>query len=285
MRVKLRRTGATPPSSDHEVAAPGPPRGAPVAAFAGILDGQSLWVAVAAVPGSLALRDTDSGDVRALTNDAPDDQPTYTSARMDLRGLPGDTPATYDVVLVPSGGRSPRPVWSGPLPAGRVAPARDERTQWGLQRTDDGWLQVSRTPLGTTGWLTGIEESPDGIRLTIQAEVSLEAPVVAALLADGEAVATFSMTQQGTTLTTVLSADATLDPDLDAQTRVVVGGPDDWTPVRRRHDDLPDPGRGAPLPPVTLPGTETPRIRLRFGGEGFLVARILPVSDVEGVTP
>lgn len=270
---------------------PTAPRGAPVASFVGILDGQSLWVAVDLTPGSIALRHTGTGDVVALTNDTPDDQPAYTSARMDLGGLAateGAEATTYDVVIVPTSGRSPRPIWSAPLPAARVAPARDERTQWGLDRTSEGYLQIARTDLDPTAWLTGVVEESDGVRLTIATGDETGSDLEVALLAEGEVLARFptSLTASGLTalLTGAPTADPALNESLDVQTRVVIGVPGEWVPVRRRHDDLPDPGRGAPLPPVNLPGTETARIRLRFGGEAFLVARILPISAPDPTT-
>ncbi|GAB2780741.1 hypothetical protein GCM10027020_37850 [Nocardioides salsibiostraticola] len=272
------------------------PRGAPVASFVGILDGQSLWVAVELTPGSIALRHTGTGDVVALTNDAPDDQPAYTSARMDLGGLTAteaSEPATYDVVIVPTSGRSPRPIWSAPLPGARVAPTRDERTQWGLDQTPDGYLQITCTDLEPTAWLAGVVEESDGVRLTIANDEEITADAEVALLSDGEVVARFPTSATESGLSALLTGAPTdgptgsptdswaLDESIDVQTRVVIGVPGHWVPIRRRHDDLPDPGRGAPLPPVNLPGSETARIRLRFGGEAFLVARILPVSATD----
>ncbi len=286
-RRSLRSTPETIGETPAESAEPVAPRGAPVAAFAGILDGQSLWVAVDLTPGAVALRRTDTGDVVALSNDAPDDQPAYTSARMNLGGLSAPAPTvsstTYDVVIVPTNGRAPRPVWSTPLPEDRVAPARDERTQWDLLRTDEGFLQITRSDLEPAAWLTGVSDEPAGVRLTFTAgDPNVPAPQVA-LLADGEPLALFPTSLSPTgDLAVLIDADPAIDSSLDVQTRVVVGAPGAWVPIRRRHDDLSDPGRGAPLPPVNLPGTETPRIRLRFGGEAFLVARILPVTDSAG---
>ncbi|MDQ4053531.1 MAG: hypothetical protein M3237_12640, partial [Actinomycetota bacterium] len=46
----------TDQAADQPPPPPTPPRGAPVAAFAGVLDGRSLWLAVDARPGSLGLR-------------------------------------------------------------------------------------------------------------------------------------------------------------------------------------------------------------------------------------
>jgi hypothetical protein len=116
---------ATEQVADVPPPPPTPPRGAPVAAFAGVLDGRSLWLAVDARPGSLALRETGSGDVIALSGDLPEDQPAYRSTRVDLAELPISTDeAAYDVVVVPSGGRSPKPVWTPPL-AAATAPVVD----------------------------------------------------------------------------------------------------------------------------------------------------------------
>ena len=300
MKLARRRASRSPddtpgPDTAEQPDPPTAPRGAPVASFAGILDGQSLWVAVDLTPGSIALRHTGTGDVVALTNDAPDDQPAYTSARMDLGGLAatdGSEAATYDVVIVPTSGRSPRPIWSAPRQDARVAPARDERTQWGLDRTPEGYLQITRTDLEPTAWLTGVVEEADGVRLTIATGDETAADVEVALLAEGEALARFPTSATESGLTALLTGAPTggpadswaLDESLDVHTRVVIGVPGEWVPVRRRHDDLPDPGRGAPLPPVNLPGSETARIRLRFGGEAFLVARILPVSAADPTT-
>ena len=139
------------------------PRRAPVAAFAGILDGQRLWLAVDDAPGSLALRDTGSGDVIAPENEvAADDQPGYRAARVDLAQLPGDAEATYDVVLVPARNSTPKPVWSRPLPAAPPRPAEDGRTQWRLGRTDDGLLQVHRGVLEDAVELRRVEVTDEG---------------------------------------------------------------------------------------------------------------------------
>ena len=291
MKVRLRRPApsSSSPEPTEPTAAPGPPRGAPVARFAGILDGQSLWVAIDAAPGSLALRETESGDVIASANDAPDDQPAYSSIRVDLGTLAGDKEhAEYDVVLVPPGGRAPRPVWAADLPATRISPTHDARTQWALTRTDEGILHLSRTALDETAWLTVISEEADGVRVTVIHDgadrSNDESALHFALLNEGEPVVTFPAIREGRTVSGVLVADAKLDPNLDVQTRLALGPLDgnSWVPVRRQRDDLPDPGRGAPLPAVHLPGTETVRFRLRFGGEAYLVARILPVDPPGG---
>ncbi len=236
---------------------PTPPRGAPVAAFAGVLDGRSLWLAVDARPGSLALRETGSGDVIALAGDLPEDQPAYRSTRVDLAGLPVSPEATYDVVVV-SGGRSPKPVWTRPL-APATAPAVDG-SRWELRRSDEGNLRLARVTVPQAAELTGIVTEGDGIRVTTTpgGELALvgEDDAVVATYGDG-----------------VLSAGplAGAAPQL---TRATAGG----LPIRRRDNDLTDPGRAVPLPELYAdePGHEDHvRLRLRWSGDGFLMARIL----------
>jgi hypothetical protein len=235
---------------------PAPPRGAPVAAFAGVLDGRSLWLAIDARPGSLALRDAASGDVIALAGEHSDDQPAFRSTRLDLSELPAVTDAAYDVVLVPSSGRSPKPVWTMPLPRA-VAPVVDG-ARWELRRSDEGTLRLVHAAVSDAAELTGIATVGDGIRLTIDPGGDL-----ALLGEDDEIVATFS---DG-----VLTADSLGSPQL---ARVTAGG----LPVRRRGNDIVDPGRAVPLPELYAvePGFEDRvRLRLRWSGDGLLMARIL----------
>ncbi len=184
MKFARRRSAEGPDAADATPRPPTPPRGAPVAAFAGILDGQRLWLAVDDAPGSLALRDTGSGDVIAPENEVPaDDQPGYRAARVDLAQLPGDADATYDVVLVPARNSTPKLVWSGPLTAPRHGRAEDGHTQWRLGRTDEGLLQVHRGAVEEAAELLTVEVSDDGLRLTIAGVGS-----TLTLLADDEPV-------------------------------------------------------------------------------------------------
>ncbi len=221
------------------------PGGGPVAAFAGILDGQRLWLAIEDAPGSLALRHTASGDVIAPANELRgDEQPGYRAARMDLSALPDDAEATYDVVLVPSRGRKPRAVWSAPLGGPTPRPAEDGRTQWRLGRTDAGHLQVHRGTVDEAAELRSVESSALGLRLT---------------LTDGTVVA--------------LTVDEPVPTD--EQGHLLVGE----RPIRRRANDLADAGRGAPLPSL-VDDSERERLRLRWSPRGLLLARLVgPEGD------
>ncbi|MGA8257809.1 MAG: hypothetical protein WB767_14665, partial [Nocardioides sp.] len=164
------------------------PRGRPVAAFAGILDGRSLWVAVDACPGTLALRDA-AGDVLSLPDDATDDQPAYTAAHLDLTSL--TDPATYDVVLVAGGIRKPRAVWTSPLTGQRGLPT--------LQRTDDGTLQVRTGPAPAAATLTSVTAGRDCLRVAIEGAGS-----TLAILGEGDVVlASWAVVEGVATITSV----------------------------------------------------------------------------------
>ena len=269
MKFARRRPVEGPDAADAAPPQPTPPRGAPVAAFAGILDGQRLWLSVDEAPGSLALRDTGSGDVIAPENEVPaDDQPGYRAARLDLAQLPGDAEATYDVVLVPARNSTPKPVWSKPLGGPRPRPADDGRTQWRLGRTAEGLLQVHRGPVDAAAELRSVEVTDEGLRLTVAGEGS-----TLALLADDAAALTLPVEGSTVTLRT-----ASLPEPGEQPYQVVIGEPGSWLPVRRRDNDLAEPGRGAPLPAL-VDDDDRERLRLRWSPRALLVARVL---DPEG---
>jgi hypothetical protein len=232
----------------------------PVAAFAGILDGRRLWLAVAEAPGSLALRATGSGAVITPENELPvDAQPGYLAARFDLDGLPDADETTYDVVLVSPGAGSPEPVGSAQLGDPRPGSAG-----WRLDRTDTGLLQARRETVDPAAELRAVTVTDEGLRLTVAgAGASL------ALLADGEPVVTLPFDGDSV----VVAAAALPDVVPDKPTRVVVGEPGAWRPIRRRANDLLDPGRGAPLPTLA-DASARQRLRLRWTPRALLQARL-----------
>ena len=271
MKLARRRSAADPDPSSHQPsdqppAPPTPPRGAPVASFAGVLDGQSLWLAVGAGPGALALREVGSGDVVALASDLVEDQVEHRSVRVDLDGLALTGEAAYDVVLVPSGGRAPRQVWSAPLPPARV-PTHDGH-RWQVVRDDAGLLGLRRRAVAPHVELAAISAGPDGLHLTV------EPPAPLVLRAeDGTEVARLS----GEPTPGLLTVEAVADV-ADQTVHVTT---DDGRPVLRRDHDLLNPARGAPLPELYSPGdgVRDPlglvRVRLRWSDTGALVARVL----------
>ena len=71
---------------EEEQAAPAAdaPGNRPRAAFAGVLDGRHLWLAVDATPGTLAVREAGTDRIVSLDTDLAEDDPRYRSVRSDL---------------------------------------------------------------------------------------------------------------------------------------------------------------------------------------------------------
>lgn len=251
---------ATPPP-------PRPPRGAPVCAYADLLDGRTLWLAIETRPGALALRDVTSGEVTPLVSDLVDDPTEHRSVRADLTAL--SAPA-YDVVLVPPGGGAPLPVWTAPLPTtGRLrVPQAPDGSQRSLARTTEGTLQVRRAEGEAGVLLRGLELADDAIvlhldggdgELVLRAELD-DAPVLRVPVTDGRAVL----------------ASGALPDGGDVMTRVVLEGTAGTLPVLRRANDLANPGHATLLPALVAPDDGRPLLRLRWKPSGALVARLHP---------
>lgn len=258
--MKLRRPGrdrTTLPSARLVEAAP---RRHPVSTFAGILDGHTLWLAVDARPGALALRETSSGDVVALPSDRLDDQPAYTAVRVDLDHLPAEVGSTYDVVMVPSGGGSTTGVWTPPLDDARPTTAPDGHTRFGLDRDEDGMLRVTRAPAEPAAELHHLAVVVDAVRLTVTGAPG----ATLALLDDDDCVtASCDGDLDGDRLTVTLTADR-LTAGAGRTARVVVGTAGSWLPVRRRASTVSDLVRGVPLP-------ELPGLRLQWSPAALLL--------------
>ncbi|WP_309649971.1 hypothetical protein [Nocardioides sp.] len=274
----LRRPVEAPEGADDAPAAPQPPRGRPVVAFAGILDGRSLWLAIHAAPGSLALRATGTGDVVALASDVPDDDPAFRSVRVDLAQLPGGAePASYDVVLVPAGGGSPKPVWSHPLPTAslvRTPLSADGSHAWSIERGEDGGLRTVRTTQPATVALRAVAQESDTLTLAIDPLpgdlADHHGPELRLVDKEGVLVQTLPLTVDDDGLLHARISLADLPTGDEVWPRVMV----DDLPVRRRHDDLAKAQVSTMLPQLFGDDPETPELRLRWTPEGTLGLRI-----------
>lgn len=259
--VALPEADASPPTPE------GPPRGRPATVYAAIVDGEALWVAVEAGPGTLALRPVGGGEVIALGDDSADDQPAYTAARLDLTGLPTSPgPTTYDVVLAPPGPRAPAVLWTPPLPDPTPRTARDGVTRFALHRGPEGALQVTRTTLPDAATVRSVRVGPGVAHLSLAGAGA----TLAALDEQDTVVASWPVVDQVAALT--------LEPldGLGPQgLRLVSGEPGAWRPVRRRGNDHADPGRAAAMPPLFAAGLDEPRARLRWTPQALLQLRIL----------
>lgn len=260
MKLRRRDPVVTEPGLEPPTPAPAAPRGAPRATYAGVLDGRHLWLAVALAPGQLALRDRaaaeDAGGELPLPTDLLDDQPEHRSVRTDLEPLGLTSEAGYDLVLLAPAGRARR-IWSPPLPPRRT-PVRDAH-RWEVRRDDDGLLSLHRAAVADHVELAGVEVLAEGLELSVRPRVALvlraaEGDEVLATLTDG--------------LLTVADVDG-----VPAQVARVTTS--DGRPVLRHDDDLLNPGRGAPLPDLYLPGSSVrepvgvERLRLRWTERGL----------------
>lgn len=242
-----------------------PPRGAPVCAYAEVLDGRTLWLAIETRPGTLALRDTATGEVVPLVSDLVDDPTEHRSVRADLTAL---TAPAYDVVLVPAGGADPLPVWTPPLAdeSRTRVPEAPDGSRRSLRRTEDGTLRVRRDAGEPGSVLERLELLDDAVvlhlpgatgDLVLLAELD-DSPVLRTPVTAGRAVL----------------AAADLPATGDLTTRVVVGP--DALPVRRRANDLANPGHATLLPALVEPEDGRPLLRLRWKPTGVLMARLHP---------
>jgi hypothetical protein len=204
------------------------------AVFVAILDGRHLWLAVPAQRGSLALRASGEG---AAVADLPvvveGDRSDVLSVRLDLAALPAGA-ASYDVVL--AGPDGARPVHGDP--GGRRTPLADDGVVRRVERGHGGALRVVVGSADPAAVLVAVRSGLDGI------EVDVDGPGGPATLTHADLLA---------------GAGPEAGP-------VRVGA--DRLPVRRRDDDLADPGRGAPLP------SDGP-LRLRWSRDGLLQARVV----------
>lgn len=268
MKLALRRGSS----------APDPDAASVTAAFAGILDGRSLWVAVPARTGRLALRRVDPegpGEVLDLPTEPVTDQPDYLAARIDLAGLDG-AEGRYDVVLVPEGGRRSAPVevWTPPLAPSATRLSVDGRTQHALVRTPEETLRVRTALLPAAAGLLAVRKLAEAVELTL-----VDAGPELAILDDDRQVLTAWPVDAHGVVTITRDSIADLEP----LTRpAMTGHPGSWQPVRRRANDLIDPRSGAGLPQIDHPVADRPRLRLPWSREALLLVRVFPLEGERG---
>lgn len=229
-------------------AAPDAPGNRPRTAFAGVLDGRHLWLAVDATPGTLALRQSGEGDGRRLlplTSDLAEDDPRFRSVRSDLAAVPGHQAARFEVVITAPGGKVHR-VWTPPLVRGEpVQVPSFGGLQWQVARASDGTLELVREPVTPGAVLHAIDiDASDVATLRI---TSAPAGSELRLVDDesGEVVATRPLSHaDGVATATIAPDDVPGDPGFSAS--VHAGD----LPVRRRVTDLVRPDQAVLLPQV-----------------------------------
>lgn len=249
----------------------------PVAVYARVLDGDTLWLAVTGTEGKLALRHLETGRVTPMGSDLPDD-PGVRSIRTNLTaGLPpSTTPVVFEVVALEA--RGTRPVRIDRLPQLhpiRTPPSRDGRWQFDVRRADDGVLRIRRDPAGVAAYVIGAEPIDDDLLLTL---TDPGAPPDAALLfvADpGGPLAATPLVRSGGSL------QARITPEhpptrVGLTTMLYVGTTSEPTliPVVRSHNDLVAPGTSVLLPTlIDSSGAAGPLIRFHYQGQGRIIVR------------
>lgn len=243
----------------------------PTAAFAAILDGQALWLAVSKRAGRLALRHSDSGAVVDLPHEEVTDQPAYLAARLDLADLDGRE-ATHDVVLLPPGDLAPVVVRTEPLPPVGTRTSADGRTHHTLVRTSNETLRLHTTVLPAAAGLLAVRKLPEAVELTL-----VDAGPELAILDDSEQVLVSWPVEPAGVVTITHEHITGLGP---ITRPAMTGRPGAWKPVRRRANDLLDPRAAAPLPQVDHPHADQPLLRLPWSRDALLLIRVFPLDAV-----
>lgn len=253
----------------------------PTAAYAGILDGRHLWLTL------------ESGEAAALLDVATATIHDLDTEITDLLALLPAGEATYDVV---HGGR---PVWAPPLATDdptRVPVSPDGLTQLSLDRTEDGHLRVSRSPVAATALLEAIELRGGDVHLTLvpPGEVAVGTRLLL-LDADDQPLDQLPVTAHDGRVEALVSV-TDLPAGYFGVVRLAVGTESSWVRIRRRSSDLADPHRAVLLPELHDAAAgeadaeeDLPRARFRWNPDSHLVLRVLDPDQGSGppatVTP
>lgn len=223
------------------------------ATYAALVGDRVLWVATTE-PARLVLVPTSEG--AALPPGGHDEgQPGHHGSRFDLAGL--SVHAGPHVLRTVEG----RPVL-GP-PVGEVAAGAEVA----LTRDDAHALHVVRRPAPPGPTLRAVRLLGDRVRLHLDVGPGPGGDLEAV---DGDMVV-LSL-PEGADGGVELAADDLADLEPGERTlRLLVAG----RPVRRRANDLADPGAGATLPALHPTGAPAARARLRWSMEATLVLRLL----------
>jgi hypothetical protein len=249
----------------------GAPSRGPVAAYAGILDGQHLWLTL------------ESGEPAALLDAAAGTSYELSDVTDLLSLLPRDE-ATYDVV------QDGRPVWGPPLATGdptRVPVSPDGLTQLSLDRTEDGRLHLTRRPVAPTALLEAIELRDGQVHLTLLPPDGVE-PGTHLLLLDGsdELLDQLPVAGQDGRVEALVGVTH-LPAGYFGIVRLALGTEESWVRIRRRRSDLADPHRAVLLPELHDASDEdaeadAPRARFRWNPDSHLVLRVLDPAEHTG---
>jgi hypothetical protein len=252
----------------------------PRAVYAGILDGERLWLAVDREAGEPALLDVSTGDLVRPVSDLPEGhaetEPSFRSVRWPLSGvLPASADAEFEVVVVRGrdGHATTETVRVETLPdppgPNRTLDSDDPGWQFILVREPRGALRVRRRQRPSVARVVDAQYVNRTAAITVEPLGRESAELLMLDQAQGVVLARLPMeaTDRGFRRV-IVDADVPTDP---GPYFAAFGTPEDHVPIVRRNNDLfiTDPG-SALLPVVTEHGGDADAVRLRFGPEGML---------------
>jgi hypothetical protein len=242
------------------------------AVYARVLDGEHLWVAVAAGAGRPALQDVVTGDLMEA-EPLPDEDPAYASARWRLADLlPETDDAEALLVAVAEKGGKPsllRPPPPPPPSSLRTPPTPDGRWRFLLVTDDDGFLRVRRTRAAHVARLLEISTDGTSVRLRLSPPGPGLEPRLHFVRKDGTVAHSVPVAVDGEDL--VATLHATDVPDRQGGYRIAVGPDADPVTVARLTNDLTVGEASAVLLPFLLdPDTDLVAGRFVFSDQGVL---------------
>jgi hypothetical protein len=259
----------------------------PRAVYARVLDGERLWLALAAGAGEPALRRVDTGEVVHPDDDLPpgqtDHEPGFRSVRWLLTTVvPEADGAELEVVVHPADGGAPQPVLGpGPHPE---SPARADTTPDGRWRFvldhDPGQvLRVRRVAVPPAARLLSVSVAPGAVTIVCERAGRDHADLLLVDNDDQVAARLGADATEGAFTCTLRDADLPTSGGY----RVALGAPDDFVPIFRWHTDIniPDP-TNVLLPMFTGEDGDRVSARLRFGAGGALRLQRVDLETMDG---
>jgi hypothetical protein len=252
----------------------------PRVVYAGILDGERLWLALDREAGEPALVDCATGELIRPESDLPeghaDTEPGFRSVRWPLSDvLPVSDGAEVEVVAVrDSGGQVTTEivrVQTLPEPVGpnRTLDSDEDGWQFILIRERKGALRVRRRARPPVARVVEARHVNRNAAITVE---SLGRDSADLLLLDR--TQQFVLAQLPMQATDLGFRRVVVDDDVPTEPGpyfAAFGTPEDHVPIVRRDNDLfiIDPS-SALLPVIIKPGSDGDAVRLRFGPEGML---------------
>lgn len=269
MRLGLRR-GDSPETTDELASLPVDEPTGPVAVFARVIDGDSLWLAIqdVALDAELGLRWA-SGTVTPLHDDARGVDPRRLTLRTALDTVSFAEDGTPQPIVVRESGADWQPLRSLPLPDLEpvlVPRSREGHWAYDVVRDENGMIGLTRTAALAAAALVGMGIDGEAITLRVRIEAG------SAFLRLSEEVVELAGTPIDGCLDLRIRAEDL--PAAGATTaQLLVRTPDGDVPVVRPRHDLTQASRAVACPEIHAGDDEQPRLRVRFDRQGRLQVR------------